>query len=560
MQAQITGKECRFVVYAGTPSWDKPDLHLVKEKVYYADGTTKPAVNLIYDYQRPYWIAKKGVRNYKQHKEWLPVSSLIERKSSESKLLDNAAKALGMPWFRGSKRKLQENPYLFGTDINSTAVIKKAYQDRYKDTQESLFTILDLDIETDVIHGTGEIIMLSFYFNSLCYTVVKKSAIEGHHNVEEKVNAISDKYLSEYITKYNIKFELELADTEYDILRKTFAKIHELMPDFVAIWNMDFEISKFIEAAARAGTDLANVVCDPSVPKDYRKFEYIQGQSQKVTASGKITPIPPAARWHTVICPASFYFVDAMCSFKHVRIGRPERASYGLDAILNEELGLGKLRFEKADGYTGLTWHEVMQSQYMLEYIVYNRFDVIGMFLLEEKNKDMSLLLPLYSGTSDFRDFKSQPRRTADSLHWTALEKGLVIGTTSKAIKDEFVDKVYGMNGWISNLAASLITEQGLAIIKEDPLIRTNIYTNVADLDVASSYPYGEVCYNISKETTVREVVDIKGIDPQVYKIQNMLLTSGHVDSLQWCSIMLGFPTLEELDTKFDEDNHHGQQ
>ena len=138
-----------------------------------------------------------------------------------------------------------------------------------------------------------------------------------------------------------------------------------------------------------------------------------------------------------------------MCAYKHTRIGKPEKPSYALDAILGDELNLGKLNFTEADGYERLKWHQFMQENYMLEYIIYNRFDCIGMALLEEKNKDLSVFLPLFSGTSDFEDFKSQPRRTVDQLHWFVLERGKVMGTTNKEMGDEYNDDVVGLEDWI---------------------------------------------------------------------------------------------------------------
>ena len=555
IEKKIKSKECRFAVYVKPTEYGKPDLHFVKEITHYDDGSSEPTINLMYDFKRPFWVANKGVRNYKQAKEWIDLRDVTEYKSTQSRLIENAARALGQNGFRGSLRMLQENPYLFGTDIKSTAVIKKAYQDKYKDAPDTLFSVMDLDVETDVVNGTEEIIILTIYYKNNCITGVVKSFVEGFHDVESRVASAMDKYLGEYVAKYNIQSSLIVCDNEIDLLRKMFLKMHELRPDFVAIWNLDFDMTKLLTACHRANVDPKEIFSDPAVPKEYQYFDYKQGPPQKVTASGKVTPIPPAARWHTVYCPASFYFIDAMCAFKHTRIGKPDRASYALDPILREELNLGKLKFKEADGYERLKWHVFMQMNYKIEYIIYNRFDCIGMQLLEEKNKDLSLFVPLYSGTSDFEDFKSQPRRTVDQLHWFVQEHGKVIGTTSKAIKDEFADKTFDMTNWISNLAASLITPQALNIIKESPAIETTVYSNVADLDVAASYPHGELVYNISKETTSKEVIDIEGVPEDVYKIQNMLLTTGHVDAIEWCTNMLNFPNLMEISRHYDQRN-----
>lgn len=557
MQENIEYKECRFVQYVPPPEQDMPDLHLVKECIHTKDGKTIPSINLLYDYPRPYWVVRKGARNFTQPKEWIKKEFLNEFKAPQRRLVEAIAMSMRKPWFQGNLRMLQEDPYLFGTDIKSTAVIKHAYQQKYKYTSESLYSIAYLDIETDISTEQQFITLISVYYEGRCITGATKNFFKGTKDFGEKVEKAMTKYLGEYVEKYQIQSELHVYDTEIELLYGIIQKVHELKPDFLAIWNMDYEMSRFIEACERARTDPAVIFTDPSVPKEYSYFNYKRGPAQKVTASGKITPIPPAARWHTVYCPASFYIIDAMCTFKHTRIGKPERPSYSLDSILDQELGLGKLRFKEADEFKGTKWHSVMQERYPVEYLIYNRFDVISMFLLEQKNKDMSFFLPLYSGASDFEDFKSQPRRLMDRLHWEVQEHGLVMGTTSKKLVDEYSDKI-NLTGWITNLAAELITKQPAPVIEEDIDHISTVYTNTGDLDVSASYPNGEVCYNISKETTVRELLKVEGIDEWVAKHENMLLITGHVDALQWCSNMLGFPKLDDVLKLYDEENSNG--
>ena len=213
---------------------------------------------------------------------------------------------------------------------------------------------------------------------------------------------------------------------------------------------MDFDIGKVILACEKARVDPANIFSDPSVPKEYRYFKYNQGPKMKVTASGLQTPIKPAAQWHTVICPASFYVIDAMCVFKHNRIGKPEKQSYSLDYILNDTLGIRKLKFTQADAYTDLKWHQVMQASYKLEYIVYNMFDCISIEILDEKTLDLSLTLPLFAGFSDFANYNSQPRRTVDTLHYYCLNNNRVIGTTGSNMSTDESGEMFDLTGWIN--------------------------------------------------------------------------------------------------------------
>ncbi len=75
-------------------------------------------------------------------------------------------------------------------------------------------------------------------------------------------------------------------------------------------------------------------------------------------------------------------------------------------------------------------------------------------------------------------------------------------------------------------------------------------------LDVSASYPNGETSYNIGKDTTSREIVEIEGIDEEVFRMQNMHLSAGHVNAIEYCTTMMGFPKLDELLTAFDQKNN----
>lgn len=551
---KIKTKECRFVTYVPAPHFEMPDMHVVKEVVHYEDGTSEPNLRVIENFERSVYITNKGIRHsHKQHKEWEKLENLIEIKTTEKDLVQNVARALG--WrgeFKGDKRKLFESPYIYGADIKSTAVVKKGYMNKYK-AETTKFSVCAFDIETDVVRGTGETIMATLSFREKCFSVMVKEACPNIIDVQGKVEKLNMKYLGQHMIERSIKPELLIVDTEIDLYIAIFAKVHEWKPDFLAIWSMDFEINKIIEACDRADYNPAWLFCDPKIPKDYQYFDFIQGKSQKKTANGLITPIKPAARWHTVIAPASFYVIDSMCAFKHTRMGEPERQSYGLDPILIEEFDgkIQKLKFEEAENHMGIRWHQFMQKNYPLDYLVYNRFDCISMELLDDKVMDLAVLLQQFSGTSDFADFKSQPRRQADALHWFVLERGYVMGVTSKALVDEFDEDTLDRKDWIITLPAELIVDGGLRILEEGNFHRTAIFAHVGDLDVSASYPNGEVCYNISKETTSREIESIEGVDEEVFRQQNMGLTAGHVNAVDYCVNMMGFPRLEDLLTMF---------
>ena len=53
---------------------------------------------------------------------------------------------------------------------------------------------------------------------------------------------------------------------------------------------------------------------------------------------------------------------------------------------------------------------------------------------------------------------------------------------------------------------------------------------------------------NVSKDTTVKELIDIKGIDKEVFRLQNINLFFGSVNSVEYCTTMYNLPNLYELE------------
>lgn len=552
----VLGYECRFAVYCPPPEGESDDLHVIKEIVHMKDGTKIPNLRMKQNFKRPFWITKKGAQNHQDKKEWEHVDNLIKYEATQTDLVRSVARAVGQPWFDGKLRKLARNPYVYGIDILSTAVIKRSYQDKYP-TLVTPYTSAPFDVETDVLHGTNEIIMGTLSYKSRVVTVIKKSFVEGYADVEHRLQQLLVKYLGEYVEKRKIQWEVVLVDNEADIVIECYKRAHAWKPDFVSVWNIDFDMPKMLTALQKAGIDPAKVFSDPSVPDRYKYFRYNQGNKQKVTASGKATPIKPSAQWHTVYCPSSFYFIDAMCAYRHIRTGSAEEPSYALDNILDKHLGIRKLKFEEAEGLEKLEWHQFMQSTHPLEYVIYNVFDCVSMELLDEATSDLSLTLPLFSGCSDFENFKSQPRRLADNLHYFCLENEKVFGSTSDQMTNELDELTIGLDGWIVTLPAHLVVDNGLRVIEENAHLRTNIRGHVGDLDVSASYPNGGAVFNISKETTHKELHKINGVSEAVQRVQGINLSAGHTNAVEIANGLYGLPQMEEFLEAFEKPRTH---
>ena len=553
----IVGYECRHVVHMPAPEPGAADLHYVKEVVHVKqpDGTVAqfPNRRFIKNFPRHYWVTRKGFQDHQDKKEWEEVHKLQRYECTQSNLINHIAGVTKNFKHRGQLKRLADSPYLYGADILSTALIKRGYQDKYKDLLTPA-SVACFDTESDVVRGTSEIIIASLSFKDKIICAVQKSFVEGYANVVERLHAMQEKYLGERMKDNPATVEFVLVDSEIDVLRVCFGKAHEWKPDFVAIWNIEHDMNRMLEACSRAGVRPADIFADPSIPPHARTFNYIVGQKQKRTASGKFSPIPPSMQWHVVDCPASFYFIDKMCAYRHLRIGEAEEPSYGLDAILTKHKKGGKLEFDASGNLSGIDLHIFMQSQHPLEYIIYCNWDSRSMEELNNDTHDLSLTLPMFSGCSDYANFKSQPRRRVDDLHFVCLQEGLVIGTTSSDMKDEYDEMTLDLEDWIVTLPAHLVADNGLRIIKEIPSLRTNIRVHVGDLDVSASYPNGGACFNISKGTTEREIHDVDGIEETIFRAQGINLSGGASTAVEFCTTMFKMPTITSMVAEFKQE------
>lgn len=546
MNKTIKGIHCKFVTSVPRNHHDNPDYHLVKETIVYEDGTEEPNLRLIKDFKRPFWVTKKGFRNHQSKKSTETLDKLDEYWCTQSSLRDSVAAALGKSWSNDHLRKLANSPYLYGADISSTVFIKKKYQDKYPDTT-TLFSVCAFDVETDMVAGHEEIMMATVTMGSKVFTAVRTDAVKGISSPIKKIDEKMELYLGEYIKSRKLECETVIVENELDVVFACINKAHEWKPDFLSIWNMDFEMTRILKACEKAGVDPANIFSDPDIHKSLRFFKYKQGSDKQTTASGKVKPRNMADRWHTVFAPSSFYVIDAMCTYRQLRLAKAEEVSYSLDSILEKNLGIRKLKFKEADHLVGAEWHEFMQTNYPVEYIVYNRFDVISMLILDEKILDLRLSLPKAADLSHFSNFSSQPTKVCIRYHFYLEKNGSVIGTTGSEMQEEADTKTMDLEDWILALDAGLNDETGIKNLIEDDELATNIRLCVYDSDVSSGYPSAEIAANSSKETTKREVVEIEGIDMYVAKMSGIDLVNGHVNAAEYCQTLMNLPSFDNL-------------
>ena len=531
------------------------DIILVKERIKDANGCERSDVKIVPNYERLSYITKKGYqKTHKSKKEYELLENLDVIKSTQAELPKKVARAMGIRSGYTRMAELRDSPYLYGTDISTTSLIKQEYLNRWP-TYAPEAIVATLDTETNVFSERGEIIYGCVTCKDRAVLAVNGEWLGDLPNQEDRLHELFEKYLGKYKKDRKINLFIKVVKNDLMVTKLLFRFLHSVKPDFVAIWNMAFDIDKIVECLEYYKVDPADIFCDPKVEKRFRKFEWRKDNPQKTTATGKVTSKHFADLWHVVDAPASFYIIDAMCFFKINRVREQARHSYSLDNILNEELNLGKLNFKEAEGLSGLEWHQFMQKNYKLEYGIYNIFDCLALELLDEKTGDLRKAVLSGCGITDLKNLTSGPKNLANDLHMFLREQGKVICSSAPDMTDtEYDHKTLPMTGWILTLHSELLAEGGEPVISDMEGLPSKLFTHVFDVDIASGYPTTGAIMNISKETTLREVCEIDGLSEGELRRCGVNMTATRNNAIDLGQTLYGLPSMAECLKEFRRD------
>lgn len=544
-------KELRAVMmafYSRATDRSGDDLVLLKERIKDINGKETVNIRQIENYKRPFYITKTAHRKtHVKKKECEDLANLDEHFSTQANLAKQAGKALGMRGGYIGLRDVKASPYFYGADISTTSIIRKQYMERYPGYAPAA-TVAALDLETNVFSDRGEIIYGCITMGDKALLVVTEDYIKGVEDPEAKLQTMFEEHLGKYKKERNIDLIVKVAKDDLYLVKLLMFSLHRLKPDFVSIWNMSFDVGRILDCLEHYKVDPKYIFSDPDVPERFKRFNYREDQLQKTTATGKVTSKHVADLWHVVDAPASFYIIDSMCFFKRNRVREANRNSYALDAILDEELGLEKLKFKEADHLTGLEWHKFMQSKYPIEYGIYNVFDCIALELLNEKTGDLSKSVLAMAEITDLQNIASGPKKLSNSLHFFLKDRGRIIATTSSDMTDPDLDhNLLGMTNWISTAPSELIADTGNRYIEDMSELESRIYTDAFDVDIASGYPTTEVIMNISMETTLREVCAVQGMSVDEQRRLGVNLTGIRNNAIDLGQGYYGLPGLKDL-------------
>lgn len=544
----LDGIECKHVVFIPADGYNRPDMHYVKEVYRYKDGSSYRNLRPIKEYKRMFWITQEHKRNHMQKKEVELFKNLVMYKSTQSDLGKNVATRLGSR-YNGCKhlRDVVDSPYFYGGSTTAADEIKYKYYAKFPNLTPSNNTMASLDIEADI--DTGEIPVISVARENEIYTTILKSILPHTTNIEAILEKMARSSIPDPELAKSVKLTYVVCDNEVDVIKLAIQQAHIWQPDFLAIWNIGYDIPQIMKRLEFHGEDPKDIFSDPRIHPDYRYFRWRQGSVKKVTDSGKVEARAPHTQWHNVITPASFFLIDAMSAYNFVRAGQKNNPlGYSLDAILTTHLGskFKKLKFQDdvSDKLVGEDWHKYMLSEKPLEYIIYNQWDTLAMITLDNEIKDLQVKLPALSGLADYGIFNSGPRKLITKYTWYCYENGYALSTRPSMIEES---NVLDRSNWIITLNIDYTDDVGLKNILGAEELVTNIRTSVFDSDAVSSYPSNIEAANVSKDTTSREIVSVAGMDVEEMKHENINCMFGPINHVQYMTTVCNFPTLEEL-------------
>lgn len=564
MNEDILGYEFKHASTVRSADSYSDDLVVVKENIHFKNGDIKPSLRYIRNFKRPWYLAKQSQRKYKQKRVWERVENLIKYECTQAELTSDISKRLfGL---RGGLKTLNRSPYLYGTDIQNTVLVKHQYMQRFPDLK-TFYTVAHLDIEFDVIDGTDAINMISISCGKEVYQFITKQYVGTIPDFVEKVKscyqrevvpllALADEETEQFRTKglhHEFNLHVEVVDDEFTAIQKIFHILHtKLKPDMLSIWNLPYDTKKMVQAIERAGWLPEEIFNDPSVPKEFKYFHLAEGLAKVPDANGTFESKDPCDRWHKVQSPSHFFWADQMSVRRAVRKHLNKEPSYALGNILYKEFGFGKLKGDAGIRSTGIDWHKNMQRDEKVFYCVYNMFDNIGAQLLDEKTLDLRSTFPTQCGYSDLHSYGSQGRKLADDMYFDLLEKGYVLTGTSDEMEKEWDKFLVPLDGWISTLSPHLIEQaMGKQILEDFPESFTKIIKWVLDIDVKSSYPSTGVWANISQETTIRAMARIVGVSMDEQRRAGINLCAGRVNAVEIMTKVRNAPTQLQLLQRF---------
>lgn len=543
---------------------DKNDYVLAKVVEHYADGRKVPALREFVNFERPFYITRPPYRNHQQKKECEYLEKLQEYKCRQMDLTQAISKALGYRGkYSGSLKQLCRSPYVYHTDLSSASIIVNTYKTKYPDAV-SPYSVAVLDIETDVVNGTEEPILVSVTYKERAIICIDRHWLGSELCVKSKILEACRLYEGDLIEQRNVNIEIYFGENGGDISQMAISKINEWMPDFVCIWNIDFDIPKILSVLEKYGYEPNEVFSHPSVPKEFRKVSFYPDDKPQLKMVGgreRLIPKDRMDQWPFLTCPSASVYLCGMRIYgkhRYAAEGKPA-GGYGLDVTLKRHIDRAKVKIKGLENETGPQFHIKAQRFYKLDYIAYNLGDCIELELLQDKILDLPINIGNFIGITEYKDYFKQTKKASNEMHLLHLEYKQPLCATSDQMMTDLDKLTYGKgkeddrDGWIAMLASYKTYPTHREFFKGSG-IPGMLRRDVGDSDAASTYPSEEEAFNISQQTMIYEMVRMEHLSLSEQMMMGIDITGGSSNAALLLNTIYQVPHFQDVLDLFKAD------
>jgi hypothetical protein len=554
------------------------DAIVVSEIVENEHSDTRPNLRIIKSPKVSFWVTQPQYRNHTDKKELEELRKLDEYivpYKDKDKEIFKVLNGFYPNFLTFKQRKeLYQSPYLYGANIDISALVGIKYKQDLLKANRTPHTPTTgfFDIEKSLIPATyGKLPLMAFVAEDRVYLAMKQSFMYEERNGKmesvsiEDVEKAAHEYidplvenifatnsdLADYKSRLPFKYHFFAGETEVDMIKWIWSKMHETQVSFIGIWNLGFDIPEIIAVLDEAGIAHKDVFSHPSLKGTPYSYASFHEDKRKVAHFTQ--------KWHWLSATGHCQFVDSMALYSYIRTVDGKEASYALDDILKKYNLGGKLKIDKTSELEGLQtedWHRAMLGRFFTLYAVYAMWDSMSLQLLEWRNNDLTSLM-LGSDISSPKYFPNQTIRATNTLFEDWKPKGFILGTGTdvEGIRD---DDLLTAGGAV--LSPQNLVAKGVRLFKEWPNHHTHCYVWLGDVDFAALYPSLCVALNISRQTKVSTILAIKApwvqsryqSDVAIETYCSYLITPDST-GYELGTEFYNLPTYSELDKEFEE-------
>ena len=323
----------------------------------------------------------------------------------------------------------------------------------------------------------------------------------------------SDQFIKEYldpmIVNEGFTFEFKLFQTEADEIRTYFADMHERKPDFCAWWNMAFDMPTIIHRLEKLGfskEQIAEIMCHPDIPKEYKYVKYIPDPKRKLfevsedddeeedddggSKNSKQRPHPSRlVDWVEIPGYTQHYCQMVMYSCLRKRFLLP---SYKLDDIA-KEAGIGKYNLSE----NGYSIKDCNVKNFKI-FLAYNIRDSFCQYIIEKKYQDMNQFILTTSNTRLSKGFQASVTIKNEIMLYLIRNNEIMGNAIDYGFSESFGGALVGDPAFIEQFGVPISGNKN-----------TYVFEDAIDLDASSLYPSIMILFNIFKSALYGRVTDI---------------------------------------------------